>query len=67
MAPSEYFQLRRVQHAGHLLLRSQFSVSEIAFRLGYADGAHLTRFFHKHQKCSPSEFRKRYRHEASNP
>lgn len=61
LSPSEYFQSRRVQHAGHLLLRSQSSVSEIAHQLGYADGAHLTRFFQKHKKCSPTEFRKLYR------
>ena len=59
-APSAYFQARRAQHAANLLLHSGLSITQIAARLGYADGAHLTRSFAKAHGCPPREFRKRY-------
>ena len=60
LAPSDYFQKRRAQHAAHLLLSSSLTVGEIAHRLGYADNAHLTRHFLKTQGLGPRAFRRRY-------
>ena len=61
LAPSDYYQRRRIQHAGHLLLRSALSVSQIAARLHFSDPAHLSRVFRKIQGQSPREFRRLYR------
>lgn len=41
------------------LLHSQLRISEIAQELGFADESHLSKFFKKHQGCSPSHFRKK--------
>ncbi len=59
-SPSDYHQLRRVQHAGHLLLHSTLSISQISARLGYCDSAHLSRFFSRLQGVPPREFRRLY-------
>lgn len=40
-----------------MLARSSQSVQEIAFRLGFKDAAHFSRFFKKHTKLSPLSFR----------
>ena len=61
LTPSAYFGARRVQHAGHLLLQSRLTVTEIAGRLGYADTAHFSRSFSRVHGCSPRAYRRRYR------
>ena len=48
---------KTISEAQTLLLRSSQSVQEIAFRLGFKDAAHFSRFFKKHAQCSPSQFR----------
>lgn len=59
-SPSDYHQLRRVQRAGHLLVHSLLSISQISARLGYCAAAHLSRFFSRYQGVSPREFRRLY-------
>jgi AraC-like DNA-binding protein len=48
---------KTVAEAQALLSRSSHSVQEIAFRLGFKDAAHFSRFFKKHTERSPSQFR----------
>jgi len=54
-----YYQRRRVQRAGLLLMDDQLRITDVAQRLGYTDSAHFTRMFRKHQGCSPRDFRRR--------
>lgn len=56
----EYYQKRRVQRACTGLLNPLRSITEIAYELGYADGAHFHRHFLKWQKMSPRQYRKTY-------
>ena len=46
-----------VAEAQAMLARTPDSVQEIAFRLGFKDAAHFSRFFKKHTDISPSGFR----------
>ncbi|MDB9527580.1 AraC family transcriptional regulator [Oscillatoria sp. CS-180] len=48
---------KTIAEAQALLSRSSQPVQEIAFRLGFKDAAHFSRFFKKHAQCSPSQFR----------
>ena len=48
---------KTVAEAQALLARSTESVQEIAFRLGFKDAAHFSRFFKKHTEMSPVSFR----------
>ena len=45
LAPTEFFQARRIQHARRLLLEPRRTITEIAHYLGYADAAHFSRSF----------------------
>lgn len=55
--PARYFQRRRVHQAAHLLLDRAVSITDVAHRLGYADGAHLCRVFRAAYGRSPRDFR----------
>lgn len=46
-----------IAEAQAMLARTPDSVQEIAFRLGFKDAAHFSRFFKKHTDISPSGFR----------
>ena len=46
-----------VAEAQAMLARTPDSIQEIAFRLGFKDAAHFSRFFKKHTNMSPSGFR----------
>jgi AraC family transcriptional regulator, transcriptional activator of pobA len=48
---------KTVAEAQALLARSQESIQEVAFRLGFKDAAHFSRFFKKHTEMSPMRFR----------
>ncbi|RYX82428.1 AraC family transcriptional regulator [bacterium] len=61
LSPSEYLGRRRIQHAAHLLLKSDLSIGAIASRLGFCDSSHLSHSFLQNQGITPHAFRKRYR------
>lgn len=48
---------KTIAEAKAMLARSPESVQEIAFRLGFKDAAHFSRFFKKYTKLSPLSFR----------
>jgi AraC family transcriptional regulator, transcriptional activator of pobA len=48
---------KTIAEAKAMLARSSESVQEIAFRLGFKDAGHFSRFFKKHTKLSPLSFR----------
>ncbi|MEL6137411.1 MAG: AraC family transcriptional regulator, partial [Cyanobacteria bacterium J06628_6] len=48
---------KTIAEAQALLSSSAQTVQEIAFRLGFKDAAHFSRFFKKHTQLSPTQFR----------
>lgn len=56
-SPNQYVQKRLIEETKTLLLNSDLSVSEIAYRLGFTDTAYFNRFFQRHQKMPPGRFR----------
>ncbi|RFM33066.1 helix-turn-helix domain-containing protein [Chitinophaga silvisoli] len=54
----EYIHLEIVNNARSLLLGTENSISEIAFRLGFEHASHFTRLFKTKTGKSPSEFRR---------
>jgi len=57
-SPSLIIQERIVLEAQRLLLHSEMNVNQIAYRLGFDDASYFVKYFKKHVKVSPSEFRK---------
>jgi AraC-like DNA-binding protein len=54
---NSWIAAKTIAEAQALLARSTESVQEIAFRLGFKDAAHFSRFFKKHTEMSPVSFR----------
>ncbi|MFE6870968.1 helix-turn-helix domain-containing protein [Kitasatospora sp. NPDC057692] len=52
----------RLDVAGHLTARTSLPLADIAATAGFTDHAHLTRRFHAHYGCPPSEFRRAGHH-----
>ena len=48
----------RIEHAQHLLLRSNLQVIEIAFECGYSNPTHFATAFKRHVGATPSEYRR---------
>jgi AraC-like DNA-binding protein/mannose-6-phosphate isomerase-like protein (cupin superfamily) len=58
--PSDYYQHRRIQHAANLLVGTGYSCTEIAHRLHFADGPHLSRTFKRLTGLSPRAYREKH-------
>jgi AraC-like DNA-binding protein len=59
--PTQIIQERIILEAKRLLLHSNISVKEIAYRIGFKDPAYFFRYFKKHAEVSPINFRKSIR------
>ncbi|WP_346239278.1 helix-turn-helix domain-containing protein [Niabella insulamsoli] len=55
---TEWLNNKMLVAAQGLLLHSPRSIKEIAFLLGFSDGAHFSKFFKKHTLSSPLQYRK---------
>jgi AraC-like DNA-binding protein len=51
----------KILTAKKLLLDTSFSIDQIAYATGYANRHGLIKLFHKHLRCTPSDYRKRYK------
>lgn len=57
-SPSQMIQERIILEAQRLLLHSELNISQIGYRLGFDDPSYFVKYFKKHTRVSPSEFRK---------
>lgn len=58
VSPIEYLTSLRLRKARTLLLKTDFTVENIAIQCGYSNGFYFSRVFSKKMKMSPSQFRK---------
>lgn len=56
--PSQMIQERIILEAQRLLLHSGLNINQIAYRLGFDDPSYFVKYFKKHVKAAPSEFRR---------
>lgn len=61
MSPQNYFSRLKLMKAMNLLAASDLSIEEIAAQVGITDTSYFSRFFKKHCKVTPSEYRKAFR------
>ncbi len=59
--PRVYLTRLRVEKACELLEHTELSVTEIALEVGYSSNQVLARVFTKHQKISPTDYRRAVR------
>lgn len=63
ISPINYIIQRRITEAKFALTTTTDSVNEIAWKVGYSNTYHFSKLFLKHVGCSPSEYRKKFRHD----
>jgi signal transduction histidine kinase/DNA-binding response OmpR family regulator len=56
-APVEIIRAIKMQYAQSMLLHTELSISEIAYKLGFKDPAYFSRLFKKEMGKSPKDFR----------
>lgn len=54
----QYLNTIRIEEAKRLLLNSQLTVNEIAYKAGYGTPSHFRRLFKQEMGCSPVDYRK---------
>jgi AraC-like DNA-binding protein len=59
--PHQFLTARRLESAQKLLLRSELSVTDICFEVGFASLGSFSTLFRKHVGLSPAQFRRRKR------
>ena len=64
-SPQEYLQMVRIDHACELLYNCDYSVTEVAVRVGYPSSSSLTRQFNRMYGTSPNRWRKKTRKEEN--
>lgn len=57
MTPHEYITLKRLRYAFDLLNNTDYSILKIAEQLIFVSGSEFCRFFKKHTKITPRQFR----------
>lgn len=55
---NDWISKRILSSAKSLLKNTSFSLKEIAFKLGFSEPSHFSRFFKKHTQQSPNSYRK---------
>ncbi len=58
--PFEYFKKAQIEHAKKLLIETELSVSEIAYRLGFESPANFIRSFKKIAMITPGAFKSQF-------
>ena len=53
----EFIRKRRIDHASHLLARTDTTLSEIALTCGFSDQSHFSAMFKSHTGLTPAKFR----------
>jgi AraC-like DNA-binding protein len=58
-SPKEIINEYLVAESRRLLLETEYPIKQIALQLGFADPYQFSKYFKKHEKASPSHFRKK--------
>lgn len=60
-SPRGYWQQRRIRLAKELLEKTNLTIGEIAYRVGYLDTGHFSRLFERELSVPPSDYRQTVR------
>lgn len=59
--PHAHVQARLMEETKTLLLQSDLSMAQIAYRMGFSDAAYFNRFFQRHEDVPPGKYRRMHR------
>lgn len=57
--PGEFIRMYKLKRAAQLIMENKFSITQIAYEVGFNSPAQFSRAFRKHFSCLPSEFNNR--------
>jgi transcriptional regulator GlxA family with amidase domain len=57
--PSEFIRLIRLRHAEQLLMKSQLSISEIAYKVGFSNQRYFSKCYKELYGYMPSQYKKK--------
>jgi DNA-binding response OmpR family regulator len=60
MSPVNYLRKLKLEYASQVILKSDNTISEVAYHAGFSDVKYFTKCFLKEFKIYPSEYRKKY-------
>lgn len=63
-SPGEFMRTLRMKQAAKMLLEKRFSITQIAYEVGFGSPAQFTRAFKKHFDCLPSELNDKYKNQS---
>lgn len=64
MTPRRFLNHRRLDRARYLLSRKDLEIKQVAYECGFQGPAQFSIWFRKHQRTSPSDYRREYDHWA---
>jgi AraC-like DNA-binding protein len=56
----DYINSMRIYHAEQLLIKTQISITEISFQVGFSSTAYFIKVFKRYNFCTPSNYRKMF-------
>ena len=59
MAPLEYINKQKIEEAKNMLINTQYSISDVAYRTGFYDISHFTKRFESEVGVTPTAYRKK--------
>ena len=65
LAPSEFIRQIRLRHAEQLLSKSQLTVAEVAYKVGFNNPRYLSKYFKEMYGMMPSEYKNKQKNEKS--
>ena len=65
LTPSEFIRQIRLRHAEQLLGKSQLTVAEVAYKVGFNNPRYFSKYFKEMYGVMPSEYKNRNKNETS--
>ncbi len=58
--PKEFITCKRMKRAAKLIENKDFTIAEVAYKVGYKDCKHFSKVFKQHHELSPSVYREKF-------
>ena len=59
ISPNEFIRELRLKKGAEILVKSDVSVSQVAYQVGFSDPGYFTKCFKKHFECTPKQYREK--------
>lgn len=60
LSPNDYIRKLRLDYASQILIKADFTIAEVAYKVGFSDVKYFSKIFKKEFGITPSEFKDNY-------